>query len=611
MLRFLKYSLPLLFLVSFFSINATHATQEAQTKDNQIIWHPWSEDVFEQAKRENKLVILDLEAVWCHWCHVMDEKTYHDADVVKLIQQHFLAIRVDQDADPEISIRYEDYGWPATVIFAANGSELAKRRGYIAPENMRGILQAMIADPTPGPSITKQSELIISTETQFSKAQRNKIINDINRGYDSTLGGWGNVHKFILAQNVEYALIQAKQGNKAFEKKARETLNAALGLIDPVWGGVYQYSDRGRWDSPHFEKIMSIQADDLRLYTLAYRQFNDTRYLKAARDIERYLANFLSSPEGAFYTSQDADASASAKIDGHDFYPLDDKGRRSLGVMPRIDKNIYARENGWAIRSLTALYDATGDKAVLGRAVKAANWIEANRSISGGGFSHATKDRSGPYLGDSLAMAEAYLALYTSTADRTWLEKAKSAGNFIDKNFKVVGTSTDAGFATVVTSKTATGVFKSPLLQMEENVEVVRLMNQLAHYTGVAQYKEVAKHAMKYLVALANSGTDQYLSAALIAADELVTDPTHITIVGAKADSSSLSLFQKALQFPAVYRRIEWWDKSEGAMPNPDVQYPQLAKPAAFICVNHVCSMPIFEPAKISARLQALLFPKQ
>lgn len=484
----------------------------AQTTTHDIAWQPWSEAVFEQAKRENKLVILDLEAVWCHWCHVMDEKTYHDPEVLKLIQQHFLAIRVDQDANPDISIRYEDYGWPATVIFAPDGNEIAKRRGYIAPENMRKILQAMIADPTPGPSITPQAALMVSSATQLSTAQSDKITADINRGYDSKLGGWGDVHKYILAQNVEYAMIKAKQGDKAFEKKARETLDKALALIDPAWGGMYQYSDRGRWDSPHFEKIMSIQTDDLRLYALAYKQFNEPRYLKAARDIERYLVNFLTSPEGAFYTSQDADASD--KIDGHAFYPLDDKSRRALGVMPRIDKHRYARENGWAIRSLAVLYDATGDKKVLDRAIKAANWVEANRRLADGGFSHDAKDRAGPYLGDSLAMAQAYMALYASTGDGVWLAKSRSSSQFINQHFKV-GT----GFA--VASNSSKKLRGQPTLQMEENVSIARLANQLARHTGDAQYKTMAHHAMRYLIALANQDKNLYLAGTLIANDEL------------------------------------------------------------------------------------------
>lgn len=578
-----------------------HAIQAAE--NNKIMWHAWSEEIFEQAKRENKLVILDLEAVWCHWCHVMDEKTYHDPTVVKLIQQKYIAVRVDQDANPDISIRYEDYGWPATVIFKADGSELVKRRGYIAPENMARLLQAVIDDPTPGPSVVAAKEISLGSSSEFSSIQRDKIINSIHRGYDAVQGGWGTTHKFILAPNVEYALIKARQGDQSLEKKARETLDKATALIDPVWGGIYQYSDRGRWDSPHFEKIMSFQADDLRLYSLAAVQFNQPRYLKAARSIEQYLANFLTSPEGAFYTSQDADVSD--KIDGHAFYPLDDKGRRALG-MPRIDKNIYARENGWAIRGLAALYDATGDKAVLNRAIQAANWIAANRSISGGGFKHGETDRAGPYMGDTLAMAEAYLALYTSTGDREWLAKSRSATGFIEKNFK-----SKAGFVAAVVPKNSKGVFQQPLLQMEENVSVARLANKLLHYTGNEQYKEPALHAMKYLVALESSDNVRYLAGPLMAADELATDPAHITIVGSKSDPAAQALYQKTLQYPVVYRRIEWWDQAEGKMPNPDVLYPQLAKAAAFICVNHACSTPIFETEKLHARADSLIFSTQ
>ena len=594
-----------IFMVNSITVNAAEGEKSTT---NSIVWHPWSDAIFEQAKRENKLVILDLEAVWCHWCHVMEEKTYGDAAVSKLMQEKYIAIRVDQDANPDISIRYEDYGWPATVIFAADGSELVKRRGYIPPERMLTLLKAVVDDPTPGPSIQNQAELIMSpvntlSSTQFSAAQKEKIVQVINRGYDLVLGGWGTTHKFILAPNVEFALIRAKQGDGVFEKKARETLDKAIALIDPVWGGIYQYSDRGRWNSPHFEKIMSFQAEDLQLYSLASLQFKEPRYLKAARDIERYLTTFLSSPEGAFYTSQDADASA--KIDGHAFYPLDDKGRRALGVLPRIDKNIYARENGWAIRGLTALYDATGDKVVLNRAIQAVNWIEANRSISGGGFKHGEKDRAGPYLGDTLAMAEAYLALYASTGDRAWLQKSSAGMQFIEQNFK-----SDAGFAAAVIPKNSKGIFQKPLLQMEANVNIARLANKLQHYTGNQQFKSIAEYAMKYLITLENPDSVRYLAGPLMAADELAAEPAHITIVGSKSDPAALALYQKALQFPVVYRRIEWWDKAEGAMLNSDVQYPTLKRAAAFVCVNGACSVPLFEPAKISAKAELLYADK-
>ena len=99
-----------------------------------IEWLPWSDTIFEQAQREHRFVLLDLEAVWCHWCHVMDEQTYADPKVVALVRSHYLPVKVDQDSRPDISDRYEDYGWPATVVFKSDGSEIVKRQGYLPPK---------------------------------------------------------------------------------------------------------------------------------------------------------------------------------------------------------------------------------------------------------------------------------------------------------------------------------------------------------------------------------------------------------------------------------------------------------------------------------------------
>src|SRR3954470_9128314 len=91
---------------------------------NAIEWVDWSDSAFDRARAESRLVLLDLGAVWCHWCHVMEEKTYRDPAVVALIGERFVAVHVDQDARPDLSNRYEDYGWPATVVFDSAGREL-------------------------------------------------------------------------------------------------------------------------------------------------------------------------------------------------------------------------------------------------------------------------------------------------------------------------------------------------------------------------------------------------------------------------------------------------------------------------------------------------------
>ena len=97
----------------------TAAGNAAGPNAAKIDWQPWSDGVFERAARENRFVLLDLEAVWCHWCHVMDEVTYSDPKVVALIKSRYIPVRVDQDSRPDISRRYENYGWPATVVFNA------------------------------------------------------------------------------------------------------------------------------------------------------------------------------------------------------------------------------------------------------------------------------------------------------------------------------------------------------------------------------------------------------------------------------------------------------------------------------------------------------------
>lgn len=112
-------------------------------------WRTWSDPVFAEAKRNGRFVLLDLEAAWCHWCHVMDEKTYTDPTVLALLRKHYVTVKVDSDAHPELARRYENFGWPATVIYAADGTEIVKRRGYVRPEIRVSMLEAVVRDPSP------------------------------------------------------------------------------------------------------------------------------------------------------------------------------------------------------------------------------------------------------------------------------------------------------------------------------------------------------------------------------------------------------------------------------------------------------------------------------
>ncbi len=245
-----------------------------------IAWQDWKTDLFDEAKKQQRFVILDLEAVWCHWCHVMDVETYSNPEVAELINKHYIAVRVDQDAHPDISNRYADYGWPATIVFAPDGTEIVKRRGYIPAINMISMLQSIIDDPSPGPSVVAQLEITPSSEMSLDAELRKKLTDILFDIYDAEYGGWGNIHKYIQGDAMEYTLLRAQRGDRLYSVMARKTLNAGANLVDPVWGGVYQYSDELDWRSPHYEKIMSTQTTNLRVYSLAYALWKKPEHLQ-------------------------------------------------------------------------------------------------------------------------------------------------------------------------------------------------------------------------------------------------------------------------------------------------------------------------------------------
>jgi uncharacterized protein YyaL (SSP411 family) len=558
-----------------------------------IKWEGWTDDLFQRAKAENKFVILDLEAVWCHWCHVMDEKTYNNPEVQKLMADKYIAVRVDQDSRPDLSNKYEDYGWPATIIFRADGAELVKRAGYIEPEEMISLLKEVIRNPTPGPSVSAKSKVVYATAGALPAALRKELMDKHLKGYDTKYGSWGTFQKFLDADSVELSLQRAKAGDARAREMARFTLEQQNHLLDPVWGGMYQYSTHGDWAHPHFEKIMQVQGENLKVYAQGYELLGDPKLLTTAKSIYKFLTTMLMGPDGAFYTSQDADIVKGKHSDW--YFKLSDAERRKYGI-PRIDKHVYARENGWAINGIVNLYMATGDKQYLDTALRAADWIVAHRALPDGGFAHGNADTSGPFLGDSLYMGRAMLSLYAATGDRAWLKRAEDAAGFIAKHF--AATAGGAGYVTVE-NKPGSVIPADALLG--ENVDLARFANLLYRYSGNKEYRTIAENSMRFLATPEVARQRRVLVAGTLLADrELSRDPVHITVLGSKKDPAAQALFKKALSYPLSYKVVEFYDKTEGPLPTQgDLQFPDLPVAAAFGCAGGRCSLPIKKPENI------------
>ena len=577
------------------------AQESAEEAPPEIEWREWNDELFELSAATGRHILLDLNARWCHWCHFMEERTYAHPAVRDLVDKAYLAVKVDQDANPDLAVRYGDWGWPATIIFGPDGKEVAKLQGFQRPSLMTQILYTVVAAPDQVPELVKVPKVQPVIDGALSDAARARLINLLDETYDLDFGGWGRRLKFLQPHVIEYAGQEARAGDAELKSRLLKSLNAAMALNDPVWGGLYQYSHERDWSAPHYEKIMASQASGITIYARAYRDFADPLYLETAESIAGYLLTRMRDDGGAFYTSQDADVDS--ELLGAEFYALDQEGRAALGSQPTIDTNRYSRENGWIASGLLDLYAVTGNARYLEAAKGALSWIVENRAISGGGFAHGASDRGGPYLAANISMGPAMLKMYMATGDLIWLERAGDAADFIEEHFR----DRRAGYVSTKEPLVRAAAFEEPHLSVEENIELARFANLLAHTYGDLRYRDMAIHAMRFLASDSVTERRRFMLGAVLADAELRAEPAHVTIVGAKSDPVAQALHRAGLGLPFDYLRVDFWDPSEGPMFNPDITYPELDQAAAFACANGICSLPVFSPEELVTAVERTL----
>lgn len=562
-------------------------------------WLDWSPAVFAVAKAQNKLVILDVAAVWCHWCHVMDERTYADPVVQEALAKDYLSVRVDYDQRPELGLRFQDYGWPATIIFNADAQVLAKRAGYVDKAEFLPLLLSLVKKPVP--EAVSTAIIRVAESAQLTPSLRAQLQSKHHRSYDSARGGLRQAMKYLERDSIEYTLLLAQQGDALQAEQAKQTLSAALALADPIWGGFYQYSTHGNWQHPHVEKIMAVQAGYLRLYALATAQKPSASYTKVAQQTVAYLNNFLRRDDGVFYSSQDADV-----VPGQHsvaYYQLGDRERRKIGI-PAVDKRIYPRENGWAIEALANWAMVSGDGQARAMAIKAAQQMLRLRGQRDGHFQHTDTSSNNAYLGDQLAMARAMLAIYSLTGEPSWLMATVKTSDFIVREFS----ERDAGYRT----HQKVSVIDPAYRQISENITLARHLNLLAHYSAMPRFTIGAEHAMRYLATPALTADISTEAGILLADYELANPPLHMTVVSsAKATTladraQAQALLAVALKHRPAYQRVEWWQQARGPLFDASVVYPALKQPAGFVCTASRCSIPAVDATRFQQLIDQL-----
>ncbi len=302
-----------------------------------IQWNEWGEEAFATAQRENKPILLDIGAVWCHWCHVMDRESYDDAEVARIVNERFVAVKVDRDERPDIDSRYQvavsaisgQGGWPLTAFLTPDGKPFYGGT-YFPPDDNYGrpsfkrVLQS-IADAyhQKNTEVVDQAQMVeiaisraesfAGGSGEFSPRVIDEIVEAAVKMFDSQNGGFGSAPKFPHPAVLDLLIDQyARSGKENLREVFVSTLEkmAHGGVYDQLAGGFHRYSVDEHWIVPHFEKMCYDNSELLKNYVHACQVTGSEFFAAVARDIVRWMDEWLSDRDhGGFYASQDADYS--------------------------------------------------------------------------------------------------------------------------------------------------------------------------------------------------------------------------------------------------------------------------------------------------------------
>jgi uncharacterized protein YyaL (SSP411 family) len=362
---------------------------------HEVRWKPWSPEAFEAARAADKPILLSISAVWCHWCHVMDESTYSDQRVIELVNEQYVPIRVDNDVRPDVNQRYNMGGWPTTAFLTPQGDILTGAT-YLPPEQMAGALAKVssyyrqnkpeiVANVLEGRQ--RAGAAVAASAGALDEGLVDRVLGNVENAYDPTYGGFGTAPKFPQTDAI---CLLAEQSVVKSEPRLLEMASHTLarmaggGTYDHVEGGFFRYSTTQDWSVPHFEKMLEDHAGLLSALAL-------TGQAEILDDAVRYLDTVLRDPDTGLYAgSQDAD---------EDYYSRDAAGRDQLEA-PYVDRRVYV---GWNCALAAAFLEADvrlGRPQLRERALQLLESVFQRYSAPEGGLLHT--DGSGGQLADQV-----------------------------------------------------------------------------------------------------------------------------------------------------------------------------------------------------------------
>ncbi len=583
-----------------------------------IPWREWGEEAFAEAQAQDKPILLDIGAVWCHWCHVMDDGipgdpvhtgTYATPAVQQRIADNFIPIKVDNDRRPDINARYNMGGWPTTAFLTPEGDTLYGET-YVTPSRMIGLLDH-IADVYQNgkEQIRDQAAEMRRQKTESERLSPSLLDPDtteivltaIRRNFDPQFGGFGSQPKFPHPDALRLTLERyAATGDPALREIAEKTLHGMAdgGMYDRYAGGFFRYSTTRDWSVPHFEKMLEDNARLTSVYCLAAQVLNDPYYLDVVKTAQGWLLSDMRDSEtGAFAGSQDAD-----KEEAYYGEPL---SVRAALPTPYIDRTIYTGWNALMVSALTARYKITGEENILEAAARTFAYLPGTLNSHVGDadtlvLSHCIAEGQAQsqrgLLADQTAFLAAALDLFEVTG--AGLAAARQAADYVLSNLEDKNT---GGFYDLAPDPAALGELAVAKIEIGDNADAALALVRLSGLTQDHQYRQAAEKALKLFGD--KYAAYGYFSSSYARAVEAVNAPgLHISIVGDRADPQTRILQQAAWSHVAPAKTVETLDgatASERGLPAD-----RNGQPYATVCVGTVCHAPVSDPEEMRAQMQ-------
>lgn len=566
----------------------------------EIGWMPWGEEAFERAQSEDRPILLSISAVWCHWCHVMDETSYSDPGVIDAINAQFVPIRVDNDRRPDVNARYNMGGWPTTAFLAPDGTTLTGAT-YLPPQQMHRALDeiARFYAERKSEIAERSAELHARTpeatpveEGELNDAPVGELIDQLERAYDEEYGGFGDAPKFPQPEVHEFLLSEWRlTGNPRLHEMVAKTMlsMARGGTYDHVEGGFFRYSTTRDWSVPHFEKMSEDHAGLLRILA-ALVTFAPTEEFRATlTSAMNYVRSVLRDPKTGFFAgSQDADEA---------YYELTLEERRRL-PSPYVDRTSYTNWTCALAGAQCLVARALDDDGLLTEALQTLDNVAKQLVAQDGLLYHVLAPDAAPQvrglLTDQVAYVRALLDAHEVSGEMRFLERARAAADATIENFQAA----DGAFYDRLRGDDAFGRLALPDRPMTENGLFADALLRLAALTAQTHYRDRAKSILQlYFAGVRAAGA--FAATYVRALRRYLMPELIVRVVGEPAQTDEFR--EAALRLPSPLISIRT------LMPLDAEAFEMPRERAAYVCVTGTCGAPVREPAQLRAAYDALV----